>query len=180
MIERDDHILVRQCLEGDRRSFEELVDRYQKPIFNLALRMVSDAEDAADITQTVFVKVYESLRSFNSQYKFFSWLYRIAVNESLNFLRGRQELLGVSEELVSSESTADEKIVDEERDAGVQRALRQLTPDQRSAIVLRHFAELSYDEISEILGVPEKTVKSRLFEAREHLRKLLSGKGKRK
>lgn len=96
MHEPDDKDLVRRCLKGDKKAFETLLDRYQTPVYNVALRMVSSHDDAADLTQTVFIKAYENLRSYDERFKFFSWLYKIAVNSSLNFLeqKRRSDLLG--------------------------------------------------------------------------------------
>jgi RNA polymerase sigma-70 factor (ECF subfamily) len=177
MIERDDSILVRQCLEGDRRSFEELVRKYVKPIFNLALRMVSDSENAADIAQTTFIKAYENLRTFDLKLKFFSWLYRIAINEALNFLEKQRPSEELSEEIASGDPTPDEAIGEAERDEIIQQALMRLTPDLRSVIILRHFTGLTYAEMSSALSIPERKVKSRLFSARRRLRELLLNKG---
>ena len=87
MNEKDDAVLVRECLQGNPQAFGILVDRYQMVIFNLAYRICNNYNDADDITQTVFIKVYENLRKYKSRYKFFSWLYRIAVNEALNMVK---------------------------------------------------------------------------------------------
>jgi len=98
MSDQDDELLVRRCLGGDRGAFEVLVDKYQGPLFNVALRMTQVYADAEDITQSAFLKAFESLSSFKPGRKFFSWLYRIAVNESLNFLRAKRHLEPLSEE----------------------------------------------------------------------------------
>src|SRR5437763_1685892 len=103
MSEQDDEVLVRQCMAGDHGAFEVLVEKYQGPLFNLALRMTQEYADAEDITQTAFLKAYESLSSYKPGRKFFSWLYRIAVNETLNFLRGKR-----SQEPLSEETPADD------------------------------------------------------------------------
>ena len=87
MVDDQDQALVRQCLDGHTRAFEALVDRYQKPLFNVALRMLDDAQDAEDITQTVFIKAFEKLATYDDRYKFFSWIYKMTVNEALNFTR---------------------------------------------------------------------------------------------
>ena len=89
MTDVDDVTLVRRCIDGDNVAFESLLDRYQGRIFNAVLRMVHDWDDARDLTQTVFVKAYENLRRYDPKYKFFSWIYRIAMNESLNFVARR-------------------------------------------------------------------------------------------
>ena len=177
MEEHDDQTLVRRTLKGDRKAFEELVDRYQRPVFNVALRMVSNADDAADLTQTVFVKAYEKLRSYNGRFKFYSWLYKIAVNTSLNFLeqQKRHDLLGDRE--LAAESLIDEELEAKERVEKLEDALLLLRSDYRMIIILKHFQDLSYEEIGIILEIPEKTVKSRLFTARGMLKVILENSG---
>ena len=177
MQEPDDKDLVRRCLKGDQKAFETLLDRYQKPIYNVALRMVSSNDDAADLTQTVFIKAYENLRSYDERFKFFSWLYKIAVNSSLNFLeqKKRNDLLGDQD--VSQGPVLEEQIEASERIEKLDDAILQLKPEYRIVIVLRHFHDLSYDERGEILDIPEKTVKSRLFTARQMLKDLLLKSG---
>jgi RNA polymerase sigma-70 factor, ECF subfamily len=177
MVEREDSDLVRRCLKGDRAGFDTLVKKYLKPIYNLAFRMVNDSENAADITQSTFVKAYENLRTFNLNLKFFSWLYRIAINESLNALAKRKQTDELSDELVSHDPTPEEAYHEAERKEIIQRALMKLKPDHRSVIVLRHYMDLTYAQMSATLGIPEKKVKSRLFSARHHLRGLLLNKG---
>lgn len=173
MEEDDDAILVRRCLEGDEEAFERIVDKYQKAVVNLALRMITDYQDAEDVTQSVFVKLFEKLETFNPKYKFFSWLYRIAVNESLNFLDQRKHFEELSSEIISDEKTPEEAYDEIEATRDVQKALMTLKPEYRIAVVLKHFQDLSYEEISRILDIPEKTVKSRLFTARQLLGKVL-------
>ena len=177
MIEHDDRTLVRWTLKGDRKAFEELVDRYQRPVFNVALRMVSNTDDAADLSQTVFVKAYEKLRSYNERYKFYSWLYKIAINASINFLeqQKKRDLLGDKE--LEANSLVDEEFEARERVEKLEDAILLLRPDYRIVIILKHFQDLSYEEIGIILEIPEKTVKSRLFTARGMLRKILEDSG---
>lgn len=177
MTDHDDQWLVRQCLAGNSRAFEVLVDRYEMSIFNVVLKMVKNPDDAADLTQSAFVKAYEKLHTYKPRYKFFSWFYRIAINESLNFLSQRKNFDHLNEGLLSTEKNPDEILDELERDENIQDALMALKPESRIVIVLRHFQELSYREISQILDVPEKTVKSRLFGARSHLRRILTRKG---
>jgi RNA polymerase sigma-70 factor, ECF subfamily len=174
---RDDIVLVRLCLEGERSSFEVLVKKYATPIYNLALRMVNDSENAADITQTTFIKAYERLNTFKPELKFFSWLYRIAIHEALNFKKKQKRTEVITEEIVSNDLIPDEAVHQVERNDIIQKALMDLPSDHRSVIVLRHFGELSYDQISTVLGIPEKKVKSRLYSARQRLREILLNKG---
>lgn len=177
MTEQDDSILVKHALEGDGTSFEGLVRKYLKPIFNLALRMVNDSEQAADIAQITFIKAYENLSTFNRDLKFFSWLYRIAINESLNVLQKQKQRDELPAEVVSRDPMPDEIIQTTERNEIIQQALMKLPSDQRSVIVMRHFLDFSYAQIGATLGIPEKTVKSRLFQARQQLKELLLNKG---
>ena len=170
--------LVRECLSGNQRAFETLVRKYEKPIYNVALRILKDPDDAMDISQTVFVKAYEKLESFDEKREFFSWIYRIAINESINASKKtrRQDEYesGVTAALPpSQEEQRNAEILSEE----IERAIEVLTLDYRMVIVLRHFHDFSYQEIAEILDIPEKTVKSRLFTARQQLKDVLTARG---
>jgi len=171
-----DETLVERCREGDGPAFAVLVGRYHRPIYNAAYRVLGNAEDASDITQVVFMRVTERLDDFDSRYKFFSWIYRIAVNESLNLLRrnGREDELDDEIDLPGAESSNPEWQVGEaELSKRIQSALMSMTANDRMVLTLRHFSECSYEEIGQILDLDEKTVKSRLFEARNRLRNLL-------
>ncbi len=170
----DDNILVRRCLEGDKKAFEEIVDRYQKTVFNTAFRILNDYEDAADVSQSAFIRVYENLEKFSARYKFFSWLYKITVNESLNFLKQRKQIGGSTAEEVADAKTPEDLYKDAELSESIQQALMQIGLDYRLVIVLRYFQDLSYNEISYVLDTPEKTVKSRLFTARNLLKNIMS------
>jgi RNA polymerase sigma-70 factor (ECF subfamily) len=172
-----DEVLVERCRRGDRAAFTALVVRYQRPIYNAAFRILGNAEDAADITQLVLLKVAERLDDYDARYKFFSWIYRIAVNESLNMLRrdGREEPFGEGEEPPGPASADPEWQADRaEVSERIQKALMRMKGSDRAVITLRHFSECSYEEIARILEIEVKTVKSRLFEARQRLRDLLA------
>jgi RNA polymerase sigma-70 factor, ECF subfamily len=177
MLEADDKELVGRCLNGDLKAFEVLLERYQKPVFNIALRILSDTMDAADVTQSTFLKAYEKLSSYSDRYKFFSWLYRIAVNTSLNFLeqKKRSDLLGDGD--VAESDTMEERLHASERVEKLDDAILNLPVDYRVVIVLRHFHDLSYEEIGAILDIPDKTVKSRLFTGRQLLKDMLMEAG---
>ncbi len=170
-------MIVRACLDGDTAAFGTLVQRYSGKIYNAAYRITHRREDASDVTQAAFVKAYEKLPSFDFDHRFFSWLYRIALNEALDIAarqRREADLDGAPE---PAGGDVEGELVEAERSRMVQRALMELPPDARALIVLRHFQGLSYADIAEILGVPEKTVKSRLFSARQHLRHVLVERG---
>jgi len=172
----DDESLVERYRDGDRAAFAALVRKYQRPIYNAAYRVLGREEDASDITQAVFLKVAERLDQYDARYKFFSWIYRIAVNESLNLLRenGRAGPLEDEEELPGQESDGPEaKVNDAQVSDRIQKALMSMRVSDRMVLTLRHFGECSYQEMADIMGVEVKTVKSRLFEARERMRELL-------
>ena len=173
MSERDDTVLVMRCLKGDIKAFEILVDKYQKPIFNAALRICNDYDGAEDIAQSAFVKAYEKLESYNPNFKFFSWLYRIVINEALNFLNKGKNLQELDENIRSGHKTPEQELEQTEISEKIRNALMLIEPNYRILIELRHFQNYSYSEIGNILEIPEKTVKSRLYMARQALGKIL-------
>ena len=171
-----DQILLERYRNGDRAAFTELVIRYQGPIYNAAFWVLRKAEDANDITQIVFLRVAERLDDYDPKYKFFSWIYRIAVNESLNLLRrnGREDALDEEVDLPGSDAANPEwQVGKAEVSRRIQVALMSMATNDRMVLTLRHFSECSYQEIGQILDLDEKTVKSRLFEARHRLAELL-------
>lgn len=165
---------MQRILAGEDAAASLLVDRYQRVLFNVALRMLGNLQDAEDVTQTVFGNVFVSLGSYDPQYRFFSWIYRMTVNESLNAVKRRRPTVSLGDGLDLPAPSADGAAEAEER---VGRALLGLKPDDRAVVVLKHFVAMSYDEIAEILDIPVKTVKSRLFTARERLRLVLIAQG---
>lgn len=177
MNEDGDGLLVRRCREGDGRAFAVLVGRYEKPVFNAALRMLRNPEDARDVTQTVFLKVFEHLDDYDPSHRFYSWLYRIALNESINALNRRVRSEPIAGDEADERLGAEDEIASEQAGREVQRALMCLKAEYRAVIVLKHFLDLSYEDIGQVLGLPDKTVKSRLFTARQLLRDALSRNG---
>lgn len=169
---RSDNELVEQCLKGDSQAFNYLVERYEVQMYRTALGIVNDVELAKDITQTGFLKSWQKLHSYNSEYKFYSWLYRIIVNESLNRVRGKDNHLSFNGQL-SNEDTPYQQMVKKEENRTLLNCLESLPVDYRVVIQLRHFEELSYKEIAESLDIEIKTVKSRLYTARMQLREKL-------
>ena len=176
MANTDAHLAI-QFQNGDRKAFTMLVARYEKPIFNTAYRMVKNAEDAADITQIAFIKAFERIDTFNPSYKFFNWLYKIAVNETLNLINRRKRRRDFEYDPPARIPSPEDDLELNEMGHYLQKALDAMTYDQRIVIVLKHLLLLPYSEIAEILNIPEKTVKSRLFSARHVLRKELINQG---
>ena len=131
--------------------------------------MLGNVQDAEDVTQRVFLNAFLKLRTYNPRYKFFSWVYRMTVNESLNALKRRGPMEGLENESdIRTSVTAPDKAVELEDRVG--KALMCLRPDDRAVVVLKHFVSFSYQEIADVLEIPVRTVKSRLFTARERLK----------
>ncbi len=181
----DEKKWLKQAADGDPKAFEQLVVKYQTPIYNFCLRIVGNSEDAADMTQETFLKVWRSLDSFHGESAFSTWLFRLASNTCLDYLRslkrkpvlpltvadadGEEQTMDVADEAPSPE---DSLIIKEERSA-LQEAMGSLDAEQRQILTLRVVNDLSYTEIAQVLNLKEGTVKSRLARAREHLRKKL-------
>ncbi len=177
MKEEDDPTLVLRCREGDRHAFEQLVRRYQRPVFNVALRMLRDRQDAMDVAQTTFLKAFEHLGDYDPAFRFYSWIYRIAINETLNALGARKPLTGLDGGEVDGTPGPERQADGAQTRRAIEDALMQIKPEQRSVITLRHFMQLSYEDMADILQLPEKTVKSRLYSARQALRERLLQRG---
>jgi RNA polymerase sigma-70 factor (ECF subfamily) len=139
--------------------------------------MVRDRDDATDLTQNAFLKAHRELARFDGRHKFFSWLYRIAINEALNHLKRNRRQEPLDGDFASDDRDPERTLVGIETSQLVQDALMRVGPDSRAVLVLRHFHDCSYEEMALVLGIPEKTVKSRLFSARRQLRELLEAKG---
>jgi len=175
--DEDDAAAVRRCLEGQAEAFEDLVARHERVLFRVAVRMLGNVEDAKDATQTAFVKAFEQLHRYDPKFRFFSWIYRILANECLNQRRSRRTQVEVDPDLAAPGGPFEALDV-VERQRRVQAALQELAPAYREVVVLRHFAELSYEETAAALGIPQKTVKSRLHTARQQLGARLFGWGR--
>ena len=170
----DDLALVARCRAGDMGGFEALVQRYQRVLFTVSLRILGDYDAANDAAQNAFIKAYQKLESFDASRRFFSWIYRILVNECLNARRDNPRHASLAPDIAAAGTPADQ-LESAERRRAVQAAILALPMDYREVIVLRHFTELSYEEIGETLRVPAKTVKSRLHTARMRLAVMLQG-----
>lgn len=173
-----DAALVNDCKNGDRRAMSQLVSRYERPVFNAAYRILGNTDDAADITQTVFLKVFEHIADFNPKFKFFSWIYRITINESLNQVKKRRNQEPLADSQASPRRGPEEHLVSNQLCDRVQGGLMQLDENGRTVVVLKHFSGCSYLQISEILQVPVITIKSRLYTARQQLKKILENDAK--
>jgi RNA polymerase sigma-70 factor (ECF subfamily) len=177
--------VVRRILAGDADLFRILVDRYRVRLYRFIQRFTNDAEDARDVTQDVFLKVYGALDSFDSRYKFSTWLFRIAGNAAIDHLR-RRRIRALPLDLPPDEEGSERRVDPKEtrpdpyEDLARRRlrtaldaAIERLPDDYRELISLRHYGELPYEEIAELKGMPLGTVKNKLFRARQALRDLL-------
>ncbi len=177
----EEHEIISKTLSGDVNAFEGLVVEYEKNVYNMALRMLKNTEDAADISQDAFIKAYNSLSSFRGDSKFSVWLYRIVSNLCLDYLRrqNRRPTKSLSVEDNDGESTELE-IPDEEQSPekllerkttceAVRRGLDELNTEQREILLLREIQGFSYDEIADVLNLESGTVKTRIFRARKKL-----------
>jgi RNA polymerase sigma-70 factor (ECF subfamily) len=172
-----DAALVKDCQRGDRRAMSQLVSQYQRPVFNAAYRILGNTDDAADTTQIVFLKVFEHIADYDPKFKFFSWVYRIAINESLNQVKKRRKQEPLAESQASPWRGPAEVLDSTRLCDRVQGALMLLSEDYRTVVILKHISGCSYQQISEILQLPEKTVKSRLYTARQLMKKTLHYQG---
>jgi len=182
-VEQNDAELVRETLCGDVAAYNGLVLRYQRQVYNLAYRMLGNAEDAGDLVQETFLRAYGALASFRQDASFLTWLYKIASNLCIDQLRSRKAkgALSLDVELEEGrEPAADNRITGPEesavRDAVqevVHRAIMNLPERYRVVVVMRHLQDMSVDEIARALNLPTGTVKTHLFRAREMLRERL-------
>ena len=168
-----DAALVNDCKRGDRRAMAQLVSQYERPVYNAAYRILGNADDAADTTQTVFLKVFEHIGDYDPKFRFFSWIYRISINESLNQVKKRRNQEPLAESQASPWRSPEEHLESKRLCNRVQGALMELNGEYRTVVVLKHMSGCSYQQISEILQIPEKTVKSRLYTARQLMKKSL-------
>ena len=176
----DDGQLVQAALGGDREAFGCLVERYQDRVFNMLVRMLGNRDDARDIVQDAFVQAFVKLDSFRGDAKFYTWLYRIAINLALSHRRRRRPTQSldaskenVGEEPMAQQPTAAHEMIERERAEQLQKALLNLNEMSRQILVLRELEGFSYEAISEILELPVGTVRSRLFRARLQLKEQL-------
>ncbi len=186
-MEHSEQLLLERAKSGDVAAFEELIDAYQKKVFNLALRIIGNYDDAADLAQETFVRIFKAISNFKEQSSFSTWIYRITTNVCLDEIRKRKNKKVVSldedihmddgdmkRQVVSDDPGPDEAAEREEVRRVVNNAINKLPEDQRSVIILRDLHGMSYEEIAKILDLPGGTVKSRINRARLALKNVLS------
>lgn len=169
--------LITDCQHGNPQAMDALVRQYQRPVYNAVYRMLGNADDAADVTQTAFLKALEGIDRFDPKYKFFSWIYRIAMNEAIDQLKRGKRFEPMTEIPASETDRPQDQFARSQTSDQVQASLMGLSEDLRTLLVLRYFTECSYHQISDILDLPGKTVKSRLFIARQQMKRQLEERG---
>ncbi|NUO78966.1 sigma-70 family RNA polymerase sigma factor [candidate division KSB1 bacterium] len=168
----DDAEAIRATLRGDRQAFARLVEKYQRPLYAMLRRLVRQHEDADDLLQECFLRAYQHLKEFEVSRPFYPWLYRIALNLALSSLRRRkwQQPMASLDLLPSGEEDPDQSIAAREFHVALERAIAKLPAEQRTILLLRTREDMSYQELSQTLGIEVGTVMSRLARAREKLR----------
>jgi RNA polymerase sigma factor (sigma-70 family) len=175
-MERTDYMLVRECIEGNRESFSELVTRYKKLVYSVVYKFSKDNEETCDLSQEVFIKIFKSLDKYNPQFKFSTWTVKVATNVCLDIVR-KKKLNIVSmdelENLSGGDSSPEDIFIKREKTVAVRRAIAELPEIYRLPIVLYHQKGLSYKEIADTLNKPMSIIKNRIFRARLTLKDLL-------
>ena len=186
-VDLEDLHLVDALREGSERAYEELIHRFQQPVYALALRLLDDQGEACDVVQEVFLKVFRNIGNFRNQSSLKTWVYRITVNEAHNarrwFFRHRRREVELDhapedardwKEIIPDGSRSPfDAALDREKHLMIEAALERINPIFREAVVLRDIMDLSYEEIAEVIGVSLGTVKSRILRGREALREKL-------
>ncbi len=183
----EDTAMVKAVLDGDSTAYRGLVEKYQNRVYSMVYGMIRNREDARDLTQEAFVKAFNNLQSFRLEASFYTWLYRIAMNVTIDFTRRRKrrEVAGFEEGIASRDAdggideihhreSPSRNLERKQLYARIMDALEKLPPDQKQVIILRELEHLSYREIAEVMGIPEGTVMSRLFYARKKMQKMLA------
>jgi len=182
-----DDTLIKEALKGDQKAFEQLVTRHQTSVYHIVFRIVRDKEVASDLVQETFMKAFSSLKSYRSEFRFSTWLYKIAANASIDFLRKKRiQAMSLDNPIQTKDGEVtieipdythhpEEEIIRRERAVSIQEAIDSLPDKYRRVIVARHKEEKSYEEIAGELNLPVGTVKARIFRARELLKKRLRG-----
>ena len=178
-----DESLACKCLEGDILAFEELVNRYKRPVFSIVYRMIGQYQEAEDITQEVFINVYEKLYQFDSNKKFSPWIYRIATNASISALRKKKKVITLDFDEAYGKAYEDYYTADsgnpqlmferEELKFFTDKAINELPENYRVVIMLRYQMDLNNQEIAEVLGVSKENIEVRVHRARKALRKIV-------
>ncbi|MBM4161364.1 MAG: sigma-70 family RNA polymerase sigma factor [Ignavibacteria bacterium] len=184
----EDALLIKRALAGDQKAYRKLRLKYYEAIYNLIYRMIRDKDEVEDLTQEAFIKAFTSLSSFNDEYAFSTWLYKIATNNCIDYIRRKKlQTFSIDKPVESKESDftyelpdstyePDQELIDRQRKRLLEDAINSLPAKYRQVIHLRHVEEKEYQEIAAMLRLPLGTVKAHIFRAREMLNKYLRDK----
>jgi RNA polymerase sigma-W factor len=187
-VKQNDSDLISRAKSGDEKAYDILLQKYHNSVYNLVYRMVRDTHESEDLTQEAFIKAFNSLKQFNEEYAFSTWLYKIATNNCIDYFRKRKlqtysldkpiqyKDSEIQQDIPDPELNPEKSVLASERSRIIREAINTLPEKYYTAIVLRHTEEKSYEEIAEILELPIGTVKARIFRAREMLNKALKGR----
>jgi RNA polymerase sigma factor (sigma-70 family) len=185
LVKEDDQILIKKALEGNESAYKTLLERHKDAVFHIIVKIVRSQEEARDLVQETFMKAFSSLASYNFQYRFTTWLYKIAANNCIDFLRKKRlDALSLDQPVVTKDGEVTFELPDwtyspeadlasKQKSLSIDQAIDSLPEKYREVIVFRHKQDKSYEEIAQILGIPVGTVKARIFRARELLKKKL-------
>lgn len=180
--------LIKKAIDGDEAAYKQLLENYRGAIYNLLYKMVRNKEETEDLLQEAFMKAFNALPSFNEEYAFSTWLYKIAINNCIDHMRKKKlKTYSINKpvqakdgeldrEFPDTSMSPDKEVLSKERSKIIESAIAELPENYKVAIILRHSEEKSYEEIAQILNIPLGTVKARIFRAREMLKKKLKGK----
>lgn len=183
-----DEMYVKKALEGDQRAYQQLTEKYRRPLQFHVTKMVKETEQVEDLVQEAFIKAFKNLDSYSTSYAFSTWLYRITTNHTIDYLRKKKLKTTsidkpiktregeMSFELPDEQAETDRSIIRKQRKKIITHAIENLPDKYRQVIEMRHIEELSYQEIAEQLDLPLGTVKAHIFRAREMLYKALKDK----
>jgi RNA polymerase sigma factor (sigma-70 family) len=185
LVKEDDQVLIKKALAGNEKAYKLLLERHKDAIFRLIVKIVHSQEEARDLVQETFMKAFGSLSSYKSEYRFTTWLYKIAANSCIDFLRKKRvDSLSldrpvetkdgeVTIELPDWTYSPEADLASKQKSISIDYAIDSLPLKYREVIIFRHKQDKSYEEIAQILGIPVGTVKARIFRARELLKKKL-------
>ncbi len=172
-----DYEIVRQCIEGNTEAFAELVERYQRLIYSVAFNYLKDTGRAEDAVQETFTKAYINLRSYNPDFKFSTWVTKIAYHTCIDILRKQRELTPLEDALEVADKgiTPEETVLFRDSKRKLEQLINHLEPKYRQPLMLYHLSGLKYEEIAKVLKIPISLVKNRIFRARKMLKEALQG-----
>lgn len=185
---KEDAVLVKLAIDGDEKAYRSLIRRYKNPVAQVVYRLVKDRSQVEDLTQEVFIKAFQHLQDFDYEHQFASWLFKIANNHCIDYIRKKKlRVYSIDEQIQTEDGKMDYEIPDstyepdlnilrEQKSKLIRQAINSLPDKYREVIVLRHQEELSYEEIAVQTGLPVNTIKVHLFRAREMLYKFLKDK----